>query len=108
MRNNLAVFIITLFVSVTVSAGEWTGYSTVKRLYPHITEETIFVQLNAVTINPGDTCSSSDWYAINATDLLSKEIFSLLLASQKSQSSVRMYIDGCRKGRPKIIAVHDQ
>lgn len=106
--NRKLIISILLTVSASSFAGGWTDFGKITRLYPHGLDNTVYMKMDVPIANPQNSCSAADWYALSGDTMMHREIYSHLLAAQKTGKKVRLYLDGCRHGRPSVVASMDE
>ncbi len=101
MKNFMILF-VTLAVSTSCYSSEYTSYGTIERLRLGTNGDSVFVHEDQ-SRNP-QNCSRTEEYRVARSLVYYQDIYSMLLSAYMNQARVRVYISGCEKGYPRVIA----
>jgi len=99
MKNLLIIF-LTLIAPSACFAGTWTGWGEIVQVYPYPDRSIVYLR-HTVTINP-DSCASTSYYALPKSNSMFGDLYSLFLAGHSAKKQMKVFINGCEGGYPKI------
>ena len=107
MYKGIGGTLLMLGLSVTASAGGWTGFKDLSLVGVRGDSASGFYFKLSEMPNP-DACGLIDHYYVRSTNPMMKEMYSLVLAAKKSGTQITAQLEGCDNGRPKVISVIDK
>lgn len=100
--------LLTLFLSNSIAASSWTGWRDVEEVSIRADSAPAIVFLLSGDFHNPDNCRITDSYYVRSTNAMYREIFSLLLAAKKSNSQVRIKVEGCEANRPGVVWIKEK